>query len=134
MSALDDLLDVLDLAPPLAGAGCSGRSELFDDAEEHVDYHDAAYAERAALRICSTCPVLTRCSECFDSLPLSHRPLGVIAGRINRKRSIGQPRRISMDYDDVDDVPPLRPLCTQCVRELPDRDDGLCAFCRVVGS
>ncbi|MCV7005662.1 hypothetical protein [Mycobacterium gordonae] len=29
-------------------------------------------------------------------------------------------------------VPELQPLCTECVRELPDGDDGLCAFCRVV--
>ncbi|QNI06503.1 type IV toxin-antitoxin system AbiEi family antitoxin domain-containing protein [Mycobacterium kubicae] len=30
------------------------------------------------------------------------------------------------------DEPKLQPLCRECVRELPDGDDGLCAFCRVV--
>lgn len=29
--------------------------------------------------------------------------------------------------DEPDEV---RPLCTRCVRDLPDGDDGLCVFCR----
>jgi hypothetical protein len=31
-----------------------------------------------------------------------------------------------------DDEPQLRPLCRECVRDLPTGDDGLCDFCRVV--
>ena len=31
-----------------------------------------------------------------------------------------------------DDEPEIQPLCRKCVRELPDDDDGLCAFCRLV--
>jgi len=34
--------------------------------------------------------------------------------------------------DLAEDEPELQPLCAECVRELPDGDDGLCAFCRVV--
>lgn len=34
--------------------------------------------------------------------------------------------------DPQDDDPKLQPLCRECVRELPDGDDGLCAFCRMV--
>ncbi|MDC8982160.1 hypothetical protein PR370_06105 [Mycobacterium marinum] len=30
------------------------------------------------------------------------------------------------------DEPGLFPLCSECVRERPDGEDGLCAFCRVV--
>lgn len=33
-------------------------------------------------------------------------------------------------YDPLD--PPLRPLCLECTRDLPDADDGLCAFCRTM--
>lgn len=46
-------------------------------------------------------------------------------------------REIEMAQDDPgplgDDEPEIRPLCRECVRELPDGDDGLCSFCRVVG-
>ncbi|KZS75730.1 hypothetical protein A4G26_04875 [Mycobacterium kansasii] len=31
-----------------------------------------------------------------------------------------------------DDEPTIQPLCTECVRGLPDGDDGLCGFCRAV--
>ncbi len=34
----------------------------------------------------------------------------------------------------MSDEPEIRPLCRECVQELPDGDDGLCAFCRVVAS
>lgn len=30
------------------------------------------------------------------------------------------------------DEPEIKPLCRECLDDLPDRDDGLCAFCRVV--
>jgi len=33
-----------------------------------------------------------------------------------------------------DDEPEIRPLCRECVRDLPDGDDGLCSFCRVLGA
>ena len=44
-------------------------------------------------------------------------------------------REIEMTPDPGDlggDEPTIRPLCRECVRELPDGDDGLCDFCRVV--
>lgn len=31
-----------------------------------------------------------------------------------------------------DDEPEVRPLCRECVRELPADDAGLCDFCTVV--
>jgi hypothetical protein len=31
-----------------------------------------------------------------------------------------------------DDEPQLRPLCRECVRDLPTGHDGLCEFCRVL--
>ncbi|WP_167107259.1 hypothetical protein [Mycobacterium sp. DL592] len=31
-----------------------------------------------------------------------------------------------------EDEPEVRPLCRKCTKELPDGDDGLCAFCRLV--
>jgi hypothetical protein len=42
---------------------------------------------------------------------------------------MARPRR---DYDDVDADPPLRPLCTHCVRDLPVGDGDLCQFCIVL--
>ncbi|RFZ03852.1 hypothetical protein DSM43518_04567 [Mycobacterium marinum] len=31
-----------------------------------------------------------------------------------------------------EDEPTIRPLCRECLDDLPDGADGLCAFCRVV--
>ncbi|WP_460359519.1 hypothetical protein [Mycobacterium sp. ZZG] len=33
-----------------------------------------------------------------------------------------------------DDEPEVRPLCTECVRDLPNPGDSVCAFCRVTGA
>lgn len=83
VSVIDQLEEALGLAPPLAGAHCRGRSDLFDLAEAGADHDDVAYAEQAAIRLCDSCPVLDRCSAWFDALTPSRRPLGVIAGRVS---------------------------------------------------
>ncbi|AFM16986.1 hypothetical protein Mycch_2203 [Mycolicibacterium chubuense NBB4] len=92
MSALD-LFDAVGLAPSLPGAKCRGRHRLFDPPNHGVEPGEAEYAERAAQRLCSVCPALVRCAAWFESLPPSRRPLGVVAGRVNRPRPVGRPRR-----------------------------------------
>lgn len=72
------------LAPRLDGARCVGRHEWFDLAEPDTDPAEAKYHQLKALRLCSGCPALAACSSWFDSLKPAQRPLGVIAGRVNR--------------------------------------------------
>ena len=88
-----NLLDALSADPSLPGAVCAGRWELFDAPEPGSDPDDAAFAERAALRLCGQCPALAGCQAWFDSLPGAQRPLGVVAGQVNRPRPPGRPRR-----------------------------------------
>lgn len=87
------LFDALGLAPSLPGARCRGRWELFDPAEPGTHADEAEYAEEAALRLCDQCPSLVRCRAWFESLPKSRRPLGVVAGVVNKPRSAGHSRR-----------------------------------------
>ncbi|SBS77350.1 conserved hypothetical protein [uncultured Mycobacterium sp.] len=87
------LFDAVGLAPALPGARCRGRSALFDLAEVGSDPEDAEYAEQAAKRLCSQCPSLVPCRSWYESLPKSQRPMGVIAGVVNRPKSVGRPRR-----------------------------------------
>ena len=52
---------------------------------------DIARAREQALRCCQSCPVLTQCSDWFDSLPAWDRPRGVVAGQVITKRSSRTP-------------------------------------------
>lgn len=66
---------ILRRVPKLDGALCAGRAELFD----------AADAERAAtaLALCSRCPAQRACAAWLASIPIAHRPPGVVAGKRN---------------------------------------------------
>lgn len=86
-----DLFAALIGAPSLPGAACAGRWSLFDAPEPGADPDDAAYRQQVALRLCRTCPALTRCAEWVDSLPKSKRPTGVIAGQLHTPRTVGRP-------------------------------------------
>ncbi|WP_174396630.1 WhiB family transcriptional regulator [Mycolicibacterium sphagni] len=88
-----DLFDAVGLAPALPGARCRGRATLFDLAEVGTDPEDAEYAEQAAKRLCAQCPSLMRCRAWYEALPRSRRPFGVVAGLVNRPKSVGRPRR-----------------------------------------
>jgi WhiB family transcriptional regulator, redox-sensing transcriptional regulator len=75
---LETLLGALSAAPKLPGARCKGRSEWdsWDD-PELVEY---------TLHQCTRCPAIELCENYFLSLRPSQRPVGVIAGRLNRPR------------------------------------------------
>lgn len=81
MSDLAALLDELALAPNMPAARCAGRHELYDAAIE------SASARTEALRLCAGCPELAPCAAWFDGLRQKHRPLGVVAGRLNIGRT-----------------------------------------------
>lgn len=72
--------------PALPGAACKARVDLY---ERTISEHHAAGrltktelddARREALRLCASCPALTRCRAWLSALPLSRRPAGVVAG------------------------------------------------------
>ena len=79
---LDALLDPLRGIPQLAGARCVGRHEMFDPRDAYDPDRDDI--ESRALQVCRRCPALPDCSAWFDSLPATQRPVGVVAGRVNR--------------------------------------------------
>ncbi len=87
------LFEAIGLAPSLPGAACRGRHDLFDPPEAHTKPENAHAAEQAALRICSWCPALARCENWYETLPRGWKPLGVIAGTVNRPKAVGRPRR-----------------------------------------
>ncbi|WP_298442818.1 WhiB family transcriptional regulator [Gordonia sp. (in: high G+C Gram-positive bacteria)] len=70
--------------PDLSGAACSGRWELFDEAEPGEDLDQVRYRHAEAAQICRACPVLDDCREWSANLPGKHRPPGVLAGVIPR--------------------------------------------------
>jgi hypothetical protein len=74
----ESLIDALAGIPSLPGALCRGRAADFD-----LEPGSCPEAIEAAIHICESCPVLTRCREYVDSLPPSRRPPGVVAGRLN---------------------------------------------------
>ncbi len=85
MSALEELLQLAATAPPLPGARCRGRWELFDatvSVGRNGDPEDLDYVRNAALRLCHQCPSLDACSAWLASLPVNGRPLGVVAGQV----------------------------------------------------
>lgn len=87
MNPWEQLVSHLAGLPELPEARCRGRHELFD-ATIHAVRGDSPdtieYARTAAMRLCQHCPALDRCTAWFDSLPPPERPLGVVAGQINR--------------------------------------------------
>lgn len=76
---LEELLGPLRGFPNLDGARCIGRWYVFDETDDPdvVEY---------AVHQCLGCPALTACREWFDGLRPSHRPEGVVAGKLHRNR------------------------------------------------
>lgn len=84
MTDLAALFAVLRGVPHLPGAACRGQWELFDLLPGTSPDRDDLAAQ--ALATCRRhCPALADCGQWFDSLPPKHRPVGVIAGRINER-------------------------------------------------
>jgi Transcription factor WhiB len=88
-----NLFDAIGLAPSLPGARCRGKHRLFDEAAPGEDPATVAARHAQAIGLCSHCPSLTRCQTWFLGLNPSKRPLGVIAGQINRERPEERERR-----------------------------------------
>jgi hypothetical protein len=79
------LSEVLRGTPKLEGAACVGRwPGLWDPPAqgESYDHPDVQYRHNLALEICESCPCLSECAGAIDTLPVSKRPAGVVAGRI----------------------------------------------------
>lgn len=93
MNQLDVLLAVIGAAPALPGARCRGRSHLFDGGPAGEDDEIRAARIEQALGVCHRCPALTDCRRWHDALPVSRRPVGVVAGRVNTTADRGQPPR-----------------------------------------
>ena len=75
--------------PRLTGAACIGRGYLWDDTI-HRETAEARNARHdAARRICSTCPVQSKCRTSARPLPAEHRQ-GVWAGHLHEEH---QPAR-----------------------------------------
>ena len=87
------LFDAIGLAPSLPGAACRGRHWLFDEAAKGEDPDVVVQRHSEAIGLCARCPALGRCTDWFESLPPNRRPLGVVAGMVNRPRPAGRPRR-----------------------------------------
>ncbi|KHO18648.1 hypothetical protein [Mycolicibacterium setense] len=91
MNQLDALMAALGAAPALPGARCRGRSHLFDGGPPGEDDEIRAARIGQALALCHRCPALAHCRRWHDSLPVSRRPVGVVAGRVNTTTDRGQP-------------------------------------------
>ena len=78
------------LAPSFPDAQCRDRVELFDRTTGHASSAEVIYARAQALALCRSCPCLTQCRAWFDSLPISKRPFGVVAGQLSTRRVPGQ--------------------------------------------
>jgi hypothetical protein len=81
--ALADLLEAIAAAPDLHGAACTDHRDLFDATTGKAAGRPGVYAR--AIRVCTSCPVLTRCSAWVESLPAPQRPFGVTAGVVRRQ-------------------------------------------------
>jgi hypothetical protein len=78
------LADILRGTPRLENAACVGRwPGLFDPPArgETLDHPDVEYRHGIAVGICNTCVCRVECGRFVDSLPVSKRPAGVVAGR-----------------------------------------------------
>jgi hypothetical protein len=80
---LADLLGAIAAAPNLTGAACREHRDVFDATVSKAAGRPGVYAR--AIRVCTSCPVLTRCSAWVESLPAPQRPLGVTAGVVRRQ-------------------------------------------------
>ncbi|MBY4573977.1 transcriptional regulator [Gordonia paraffinivorans] len=76
------LTEILAGTANLSGAACAERPELFDEAGPDEDVQTVRFRHRAAVRICTTCPVIDRCRRWSES----QKDLGgmVVAGRAPR--------------------------------------------------
>lgn len=74
----------LGSVPALPGALCRGDWELFDAtiAQRGGNREYLAYARRAAVSLCQSCPALDPCRAWLDGLPATARPHAVTAGQI----------------------------------------------------
>jgi hypothetical protein len=86
MSDLVSLLGSMRRAPRLPGAACRGKWALFDPAEPTETADETRNRHQAALAACQSCPALAECKQWIESLKPRHRPLGVVAGRINEPK------------------------------------------------
>jgi hypothetical protein len=86
MTALvyENLLAAIGAAPALPGARCKNRAHLFDGAEPGENPATVEQRHAQALALCSRCDAAKRCLEWFEALPARNRPVGVVAGQINR--------------------------------------------------
>ncbi|SUA02960.1 Uncharacterised protein [Mycolicibacterium fortuitum] len=91
MSQLESLLAAVGAAPALPGARCRHRHQLFDGGPAGEDDEIRAARIRQALGLCQRCPALADCRRWHDALPVSRRPVGVVAGRVNTTADRGQP-------------------------------------------
>jgi hypothetical protein len=78
------LFDALGAIPRLPGARCAGRHELFDPRDPSDP--DCEGVEAAAIAECELCNALHSCRAWVESLPVSLRPTGVVAGRRQGRR------------------------------------------------
>ena len=86
MPNFDQLLAAIAGAPARHGARCKGRWHLWDETEcpETVEYTRGQ---------CRECPARQPCSEYFDSLKPSKRPVGVVAGQVLQPARPERPRK-----------------------------------------
>ncbi|MCO7193957.1 WhiB family transcriptional regulator [Pseudonocardia sp. McavD-2-B] len=82
-SGLDRLIRAATALPPVAGAACTGRAELFDDHRHGETDHDQQTRHSAALDLCDRCEAITACRAAVDQLP---NPTGVWAGEVRGPR------------------------------------------------
>jgi hypothetical protein len=73
----DDIYSTLLGIPPLPGSLCRGRAREFDE------YEDVGVTD-ITIATCGRCPAQPECDHYWLSLRPCQRPLGVMAGRINR--------------------------------------------------
>lgn len=89
-----DLLAALLGAPPLPGALCAGRANLFDpqDVEGGENHANAAERHDRAIGLCRICPALTDCRTWATTL-VDGEVSGVVAGEFRKPptRSITVP-------------------------------------------
>ncbi len=70
--------EIIRGTPRLEKALCRGQTYLFDVSDD--DQIERENCELEAKRMCARCPELEPCTRWVDSLPLSQRPGGVVAG------------------------------------------------------
>ena len=81
---ITDLLTALAAqTPPLHGAACRGKTELYDrTVTMTAGPVNMRRARAEALAVCQSCPALTDCRHWLEALPEDQRPRGVVAGTI----------------------------------------------------